>query len=326
MLHIVNGSAAEQQLRAAGVGGDCLPWDDVLHEGPVPPDLDLKALSEVRARFIHDCGWSSLEAARRRFEERDRRLREGAAEDEVVIWSTFELYDQLHLLQLLDWFEQHRGAVARPSLVFIWDYFSSLAAADIRQELESRVRASDPQCAVASELWRAFRSPDPRELAGWLDRHTSELPFMHKALLRLLEEYPAVRNGLSRTQAQILQILDLGPESPGRLFRASQQLESEAFMGDWSFWRQVALLCNGFKPAVRVLGQHRFRYPTHFGPNDDAFARQVLELTEFGHDVIHEGLDFFAANPATVEIGGVTLDAGNDWRWDAAESRLLPVS
>src|SRR5687767_9453549 len=104
MLHVTNGDSAAERIRAAGVDGTILPWRDVLHEGPVPAGLPLERLSAVRAEFLASAGAGAPEAVRRDFAERDRTLMAAAREDEVVLWFEHDLYDQLQLIQLLDWF------------------------------------------------------------------------------------------------------------------------------------------------------------------------------------------------------------------------------
>src|SRR6185437_5672822 len=71
LLHVTNGESAGNTLRRTGLGGAVLPWQDALHEGPVPlasrPEL-LKA----RAAFLSACGWGPAAAIRASLEERDR--------------------------------------------------------------------------------------------------------------------------------------------------------------------------------------------------------------------------------------------------------------
>ena len=104
MLIITNGSSAVAAMERAGIVGEKLPWEDVLHDGPIPAGLDLEALSTVRARFIADRGWGAFDEMRSDFRRRDGRLRASHDDDEVVLWFEHDLYDQLQLLQLLDWF------------------------------------------------------------------------------------------------------------------------------------------------------------------------------------------------------------------------------
>lgn len=54
-LHITNGDVAATVIEKAAIGGEVLPWRDVLHEGPVPAGLSLEQMSEIRAQFIADC-------------------------------------------------------------------------------------------------------------------------------------------------------------------------------------------------------------------------------------------------------------------------------
>src|SRR5690349_9951525 len=104
MLHITSGDAAVALMKRAGLSGDILAWRDVLHEGPTPAGLTLAELSEVRARFVADCGWRTFAEAQAEFRARDAALAQYGAHDEVVLWFEHDLYDQLQLLQLLDWF------------------------------------------------------------------------------------------------------------------------------------------------------------------------------------------------------------------------------
>src|SRR5687768_1889225 len=110
MLHITNGDAAAGGIRAAGVDGPVLPWRDVLHEGPVPGGFTLAQLGGVRALFLATCDFAREREAAAEFAYRDRVLEAAGAEDEVVLWFEHDLYDQLQLLQLLDWFAAHPPA------------------------------------------------------------------------------------------------------------------------------------------------------------------------------------------------------------------------
>lgn len=326
LVHLTNGESACALLRAAEIEGIYLAWDDPLHQGPVPAGLGLGELSRVRARYLADLGWADAEAVEARFAERDRQLRDGARESEVVLWSTFELYDQLHLLQLLGWFEAHRDVVAAPQVIWVWDLFSELDPMDLMEHLSERQTVTPAQLGAAADIWQAFRQPEPGALVEWLGRPLSDLPFMHKALKRLLEEYPAAGTGLTRTQAQILQVLAAGRSAPGELFTACQALEARPFMGDWSFWLEIETLASTRKPALRLLDDRRFARPPLVPADAREFHDQVLEITDFGRSVLAGDADFAAENPTERWIGGVKLGPDNDWRWDPAGRRVERAS
>src|SRR5215212_2947975 len=61
LLHVTNGESAGNTLRQTSLGGAVLPWQDVLHEGPVPA-LPRQELLRLRARFLADCGWGDRQA------------------------------------------------------------------------------------------------------------------------------------------------------------------------------------------------------------------------------------------------------------------------
>src|SRR6476661_10402608 len=58
LLHVTNGESAGNTLRQTGLGGAVLPWQDVLHEGPVPAVARVELL-RARSVFLSECGWGS---------------------------------------------------------------------------------------------------------------------------------------------------------------------------------------------------------------------------------------------------------------------------
>ena len=106
ILIITNGDSAVDTLKEAGIVADFLPWRDVLHDGPVPANLTLEELSLIRAKFISELGWGEHEDVMNNFQDRDSKLTTFRDYEEVILWFEHDLYDQLQLIQLLDWFSQ----------------------------------------------------------------------------------------------------------------------------------------------------------------------------------------------------------------------------
>ena len=107
-LIITNGDAAGELLRRAIPRAEVLPWRDVLHEGPVPPTGTLAELTAIRAEYLADRGWGEREEIATYLQARDRGLAHSTAFDRVVLWFEHDLYDQLQLLQILDWFSREQ--------------------------------------------------------------------------------------------------------------------------------------------------------------------------------------------------------------------------
>jgi hypothetical protein len=106
VLFITNGDSAAGKIGASGLAGEILPWRDVLHEGPVPGGLSPEGLADVRARFLAERGWTDLAGARRDFAQRDATLASYGDHEEIVLFFEHDLYDQLQLIQVLDWFSE----------------------------------------------------------------------------------------------------------------------------------------------------------------------------------------------------------------------------
>jgi len=300
-LHVTNGESAANTLRRTRLGGSVLAWDDALHEGPVPA-LPPPELRRVRARFLADAGWGAVPAIRAELERRDELLLEA---ETIVLWFEHDLYDQLQLIQVL-------SLVDRADLIDAGTFLGPLQADELETLWPRRSRVSDEQLALARAAWNALCAPDPTGLEQIVVHGTPELPFLGPALHRLAEELPHARDGLSRSERQLLEALTGGPRRPHELFLASQGCEQAAFDGDTWVWRRLAALA----PLVQPVGGGRVPTPPPHG-DGRVFAATAFELTGVGRavlggraDRVEFGLDRW--------LGGTHLTPENDWRWDGS--------
>ena len=296
MLHVTNGDSAADTIRQTGIVGPVLPWRDVLHEGPVPAGLTLEAMSTVRARF-HGVALDE-------FRQRDETLKAGLTKEEIVLWFEADLYDQLQIIQVLDWIgrQPHRPVV---SMICIGEYpgingfqgIGQLTVAQMAGLFPARRVVSRQQIELAREAWQAFTAPDPALLNRMVLHETAALPFLGEAVLRLLELYPLTTNGLDRSERQVLQVLRPGPMAFSDLFPRAQALEERPFMGDSTLWDRILRIAHGPAPAVTL-------------------DESVLSLTAFGRECLDGTADFIAHNGIDRWIGGVHLTTASRWRWD----------
>ena len=298
MLHITNGDCAVAVLSNA-VEGEFLPWRDVLHEGPVHAGMPLAQLSRWRAAFIASAGWGALAEVQREFAARDAALAAASRQEEVVLWFEHDLYDQLQLIQLLDWFAAH----PHPNLTLVCEaeYLGTMTPARAADLLTRRQRVTQEQLRAGSAAWGAFGAGKPRSIRL---EPVPELPFLGAALQRLLEELPWVEDGLSRIERQTLEALRGAPLEFSELFpRAHQHREEPIFLGD------------------AVLRLHLSRLLA------DGLVRgdPLFELTTKAREVLGKRIDAWSSPRRARWLGGYEIRDGR-LRWDPGEQRVKAVS
>jgi hypothetical protein len=268
-----------------------LAWREVLHEGPVPVGLSEAALRETRARFVASCGWASYEDALAALEAQERKLSEAG---EVVLWFERDLFDQLELVQVL---------------AQLGDRPATLVDLGEPTEQPPELARLDGEPlglvhrALARHAWTAFRAPDPLALGDLAGAESAVLPYVPDALRRLLEELPAVGDGLSRTERELLEAVAGGAADRPAAFEAFQRREQRPFMGDAVFWLHLDGLVGAPVPLLTENGE--------------------LALTAAGEDVLAGRADHVRLNGIDRWIGGVHLVGTDaDWRWDAARGQL----
>lgn len=319
-LIITNGDSTVDLMREAGFNADILPWRDVLHEGPVPETESLESLSAIRAGFLADAFGMAPEKAADDFEERDRTLRRFADYDEITLWFEHDLYDQLQLLQLLDFLHQEAGPP--PAYLVQADDYLGLQTPDGINEFRAlKTLVSGEQVALAAMVFGAFQKSTPVELAGHLDRDLAPLPPMKAALKRLFEDLPDSRSGLSRTQRQILTAIEREGQSPKQLFGVVQAMEEAMFMGDWSCWRCLEEMTFNTSPLIQGLPCH-FR-TTRSDEERGCYLAASLTLTDIGLTVLTGEADHASINKIDRWLGGTHISGDSIWRWDRNADALV---
>ena len=281
MLHITNGDHAVEVLRQA-VQGEFLPWRDVLHEGPVRAGLSLEELSRERSAFVSGAFGVDVEKTIEAFRQRDRSLRLAGQHEEVVLWFEHDLYDQLQLVQILDWFAAHPHP--KLSLVCEAEYLGLMQPRRAGELFAARRPVIDAQLAEGRDAWAAFTAPDPARLNG---QRCPQLRFLGAALRRQMEEFPWIGDGLSRTERAVLEALRAGALEFTEIFRRVR--EEPVFLGDSVLaWHLRRMRQEG------LLGEEAGRW-TRAGARKSRVPRW---------------------------LGGVQVTDDSPWRWDPARGAV----
>jgi hypothetical protein len=306
LLHVTNGESAGNTLRQARLGGAVLPWQDTLHEGPVPGGARA-ALLRTRAAFLSECGWGSRAAILGALERRDRQLLEAR---HAVLWFEHDLYDQL---QLVDALTLAAHAETSLELIVVDSFLGTLPADELAKLWPRRVTATPEVLTAAAAAWDAFREPEPTGLAAW---QGEELPFLRPALLRLLEELPSVVDGLSGTERRALQAIANGARTPPAAFVAAQRAEEAPFLGDTWFYRALTAIGRGRARLVETAEGRALPAPPPLS-DGAVFSQLELRLTAYGERVLQSEADRVELLAIDRWLGGTHVTPRNLWRWDA---------
>jgi len=321
-LHVANGYSTTRLIHQAGIPGTCSIWADPLHEGPVPDGLSDDELLDVRARHLARrpervaATIAELRHWRAVIDEHD-------SYDELVLWYEHDLFDQLNLIQVLSRIARTVPSTASVSLICLGSFpgraafkgLGELTPLELAPLFDTRQRVSHVHTLIAERAWVAFRSPDPRRLEDVLLTDTSALPFLAAALQRHLEEFPSTRNGLARTEEQVMSLAQAGPIDVWTAFARLHDLETAFFIADASFRHLVQGLA--FTSPSLVTLDVQF-------DTSDQLPHGMIWLTDTGQDVLRGETDRVRRCGVERWLGGVHLKVSEMmWRWDAGERHIV---
>ncbi len=327
MLHIHNGDATADTAKLSALPGEHFAFREALIEGPTPAGLDNAEWKRVRAQHLSEAYGVDLEQSERELAEQENKLATFVEHEEIVLWFEHDLFCQINLLYLLNWFSLRDLRKTKLGLVCIGE-FSGVA--DFRglgqltpEQLASlfpgrtEVRVADLQ--LASSAWQAYCSPNPTAIEELLKTDTSALPFLKGALRAHLKRFPSVKNGLGALENTGLKQVHGGKNRFIDLFAAAGDAEPIYGLGDAQFWLTLKRLNKGSEPLLLLANGNEID-----GKLDADKVRDLtFEVTEQGRSVLAGRADFVSLNGIDVWLGGVHLSSPNNlWRWNEHSEAL----
>jgi hypothetical protein len=325
-LHVTNGDSASHTLEQTSLGGSSLPWRDVLHEGPLPL-APRPAFLDGRAAFLAETGWGTRASIAAALQARDEQLLSALhAGRPVALWFEHDLYDQLQLVDVLALVHDASAPRETLELVQVGSFpgrpgfrgLGELSADELETLWPQRVPVPASLLAGAAAVWDDVRADDPHALARRAASASEGLPFLAAALGRFLEELPGLRDGLSRTERQLLQVLADGPRSAGQAFIATQELEEAPFHGDAWVFRALWELGHGDARLVETAAGAPVAHPA----GGEGGAAELV-LTAAGRRVLDGEADRVALLGIDRWVGGTHVTAAAAWRWDDERRSLV---
>jgi hypothetical protein len=326
MLHIHNGDSTAASARQANIPGEHLAWREALACGPTPGNLSEAKFINVRAKHLAVTYDVALDECETELQAQHDALTRYSDHDEIVLWFEHDLFCQINLAYLLDWFSRRDLGKTALSLVSInafpgVDDFRGLGQLNEKQLASlfpTRRKVTSPQLELGSAAWQAYASPDPKRIASLLFADTSALPFLKAALIKHLERFPSTRNGLGRIGNVCLELIAHGQRDFKSLFPAFGRRKPLYGFGDAQIFVELKGLTNASQPLL-AMSKGAAASPMH--------SRQLLEtsfeLTDQGRAVMGGAEDFVRLNGIDLWLGGVHLEGEEvKWRWDEGENKL----
>lgn len=325
MLHIYDGDSSAGTARNANLPGQHLAWREALICGPAPNNLSEPEFLEVRAQHLSSSYGDDLNQVRGELRAQHDALASFRDHEEVVLWFEHDLFCQVHLMYLLNWFARHELGHTKLSLICIDEFpgvplfrgLGQLNEEQLASLFPKREAVTAAQLELATRAWHAYSSTDALNLVTLRDSDTSALPFLHRAVVNHLQRFPWTSTGLGRIEGSALKLVADGHSIFKKLFPAFSRRESEYGLGDAQLYCALKVMADAPTPALKQ---------TDRADATDAAGMLLssFELTDDGREVLAGAQDFIAQNGIDQWLGGVhLLGPEAAWRWDHETEQLL---
>jgi hypothetical protein len=330
MLHIHNGDSTADTAKQSSLAGQHLAWRESLITGPTPAGLTGAEWRQVRARHLSEAYRVDEEECERSLLSQEETLASFAEHEEVVLWFEHDLFCQVHLLYLLDWFSHRDPGKTKLSLICVGDFpgkinfhgLGELNAEQLASLFPARQPVTSQELNLASSAWQAYCSANPNDLENVLQRDTSPLPFLRAALQAHLERFPSTRSGLGRIEKRALQLINEGPSSFIDLFSRFGDAEPVYGLGDAQFWLALRRMSAARQPLLKIEGVENEELDQRV-LTPEVVHKTKVKISDLGKAVLRDEADFVSLNGIDLWLGGVHLHGqDNLWRWDE-QSRAL---
>jgi hypothetical protein len=329
MLHIVNGESTAKTLKSTKNKGQIFSFKDALITGPAPATKNRHEFRAVRAEHLAQSYGVKSSICHKDLVQQDAVLESTKKHDEVVLWFEHDLFCQLNLLYLLDWFNQANLQKTKISLINIGQFpgrknfrgLGELTPDELTSLFSNRELVTAAQLTLASKAWQAFCSPNPTGIELLLHGDTSALPALSGALTDHLNRFPSTTNGLGRIEKQSLQFIDAGLEKFAELFPRFTAAENSYGLGDAQLWTTLFNLSTGPQPLLTLNTA-----AADVALKPEFVKKAAFKLTKTGRAVLAGKEDLVSLNGIDQWLGGVHLHGKEKvWRWHDPAARLALV-
>lgn len=204
-LHILNGDGTAHPFRQTDLPGETLVWWEMLSEGWVPATDDLAGFWRQRGDFLAEHYGLDRKEQQDWVEDTANKLIDFRQFDEITLWFEFDLFCQINLLYLLNWFAGQDLGGLRLTLVSPGSHLNlpnfkglgELSPVQLAALWPGRLTLTKQDLKIGQRAWRAYVSPLSETLPGLLlNEDFGQLVHLRKALQAHLRRFPVPENGL----------------------------------------------------------------------------------------------------------------------------------
>ncbi|MEK6279773.1 MAG: RNA polymerase subunit sigma-24 [Acidobacteriota bacterium] len=327
MFHIHNGDSSADTAKQTSLPGEHFAFREALITGPTPSDLTPSEWRQVRARHLSESYGVELEKCERELSDQEEKLATCLQHDEVVLWFEHDLFCQIHLIYLLNWFAQQHLNQTKLSLICTGTFpgkenfrgLGELNSDELASLFPKRQQVTPEQLKLATAAWQAFSSSAPTEIEKVLEAGTVALPYLDAALRAHLRRFPSTTSGLGAVERRGLELIHNGLTSFKHLFPRFGDAEPVYGLGDAQFWLTLKRMTEARQPLLTLNNGNGEQ---KLGANVNLEA--VFEVTNLGEAVLKGNADFVELNGIDLWLGGVHLDGdATPWRWDDQLGRVV---
>lgn len=305
------GNDIAHKLRIAGFKGHFRMLTDPLCMGPVQ-NTHFDEFKNIRSRYISRTFGIQHDEALRRLEDEYKSLLLLEGDNHNVLWCEADAYDQLFLVRLLAGLDHLPAKLELIQVNGIPGVSRFIGIGQLAPDVlawlwQQRNPVNKEMIQTARQAWSAFCSHSPVELAGMAHGHHKHLPFLAPALLRQLQELPAVSGGLSLTERLALEIVnEKGEVTFRRVFNEIMRVRDPLpFLGDMMFHSLMRPLIDTAQPLLTERDAHK------------EWTERPLTLTPLGREALTGSI--YWPDYASHErwVGGVCITPGQPhWMLD----------
>ena len=191
-LHVLPGDAQLELFRKTEIEGDVVVCRESFVDGPATGET-LEELWQVRERYLAEA-YPHTDADYRQIVVTEfEKLTDLPALSDVNLWFEYELFCQVNMWFCVWLLRESNATLFRVAPIaqrkdHVWDGFGTLTADELKTCYAERLRFSDRDIKLGSDLWTAFRSRDHGSLRELSKIESACFPYLQQAIEAEIEK------------------------------------------------------------------------------------------------------------------------------------------